>query len=411
MGMTIVVANDVAFVNGGAANIALGGAKALAKRGHEVILFAAVGPVAEELRNVPGLRTICLDQMDVWRDPNRVRAAARSIWNSTAAAGMSDLLAQLDPEQTVVHLHSWTKALSSSVVRAADARRFKVVVTLHDFMSVCPTGTLFHHGTGQRCGLEPLSPACVMANCDARSYAHKLWRVARQHIQKSVGHLPKAGGDFVLISIAGERIFRELLPAGARLHHVRNFTDVPRMEPVRVERNDAAVYVGRLSAEKGPTMLAECADRIQVRTIFVGDGELAPAVRARYPSAEITGWLSAGDVLAQLRRARVLVLPSVWFELQGLVVAEAASMGVPAIVPDQSGAAEWVDDGMSGLWFKAGDVDDLGRKIRLVMDDPRLAARMGCAAYRRFWSAPPTLDRHAEELEQVYRSMLAKGAA
>ncbi len=408
--MTIVVANDVAFVNGGAANIALGGAKALATRGHQVILFAAVGPVAEELQHVPGLQTICLDQMDVWHDPNRLRAATHSMWNRPAAARMSEVLARLNPAETVVHLHSWTKALSSSVVRAARSSGFKVVVTLHDFMSVCPTGTLFHHGTGRCCGLEPLSAACVTANCDARSYSHKLWRVARHSVQTSLGHLPQVDGDFVIISLAGERIFRELLPAGARMHHVQNFTDVPRMDPVRVERNDAVMYVGRLSAEKGPTLLAECAERMQVRAIFVGDGELASAVRACCPSAEITGWLAASEVFTQLRRARVLVLPSVWFELQGLVVAEAASMGVPAIVPDDSGAADWVDDGVSGLWFKAGDVDDLSRKIRLVMDDPQLAARMGCAAYRRFWSAPPSLDRHAQELEHVYQSMLARGA-
>lgn len=405
--MNIVIANDVAHVNGGAAKIALGSAKALALRGHRVMLFTAVGPIADDLKDVANLRHTFLDQKDVWSDPNRVRAAAHTLWNQKAAARLAEVLAPLNPSDTVVHLHSWTKALSSSVVRTAFARGFRVVVTLHDFMSVCPTGTLFHHGTGRCCGLRPLSGACVAARCDARSYGHKLWRVGRQVVQSSVGWLPSGAGDFVTISAASSRVFRDLLPPGARLHHVPNFTDVPRVDAVPVERNDAVLYIGRLSAEKGPTVLAESAARLGLRAVFVGDGELAPAVRERCPAAEITGWLPSDGVRQQLRRARVLVLPSVWFELQGLVVAEAAAMGVPAIVPGSSGASEWVVDGTTGLWFTAGDVDDLCRAIGVVMDDPALAARMGQAAHQRFWLSPPTIDRHARELERVYASMLA----
>ena len=73
--MTVVIIADYAHVNGGAARIALESAKGLAARGHDVVLFTAVGPVADDLEDVPRLRTICLDQHDVWRDPNRLRAA------------------------------------------------------------------------------------------------------------------------------------------------------------------------------------------------------------------------------------------------------------------------------------------------------------------------------------------------
>lgn len=406
--MTVVVATDFAYVNGGAAKIALGSAKGLAARGHTVIVFSAVGPVAEDLHGVPGLSHVCLEQMDVWKDPNRMRAAAHSMWNHAAARRMTDVLTPLDPVRTIVHLHSWTKALSSSVVRAASARGFRVVVTLHDFLSVCPNGTLFNHSQGCRCALRPLSAACITTNCDAHAYSHKLWRVTRQLIQQSFGHLPHAAGDFVSVSAASEAIFRDLFPPGSRLHHVQNFTEVPRTEAVAVEQNSTAVYVGRLSAEKGPLLLAECAERLQVPAVFVGDGEMASAVRQRCPSAEVTGWLSADAVRERLWRARVLVFPSQWFETQGLVVAEAAAMGIPSIVPENSAARDWVANGTTGLWFRGGDVDDLCRKVAEMMNDPALAARLGRGAYQQFWSSPPTLDRHARDLEAVYESILTR---
>lgn len=405
--MTVVVTADFAHVNGGAARIALDSARGLAAQGHDVVVFTAVGPVGEELAQQPGLRVICLDQHDVWTDPNRVRAAVHSLWNRTAAARMDALLATLDPADTVVHLHSWTKALSSSVVRTARRRGFRVVTTLHDFLTVCPTGTLFHHGTNRCCGLMPLSRACVTTNCDSRSYAHKLWRVGRQVLQARVGGLPAEAATFIAISKATEHTLGRLLPAGSRLHHVRNFTVVPREPAVRVDRHDTVAYVGRLSAEKGPLLLADSLARLGATGVFVGDGELAPAVRARCPSAVITGWCSPAEVRDHLRAARMLVLPSLWFEAQGLVVAEAAAMGLPAVVPDSSGARDWVIDGGDGLWFRGGDADDLTRQIRRLLDDPALAARLGRAAYDKFWADPPTLERHVRDLEQVYAAMLA----
>jgi glycosyltransferase involved in cell wall biosynthesis len=405
--MTVVVTADFAYVNGGAARIAIDSAKGLAAHGHDVVLFTAVGPVDADLAAVPRLRVICLGQRDVWDDPNRMRAAVHSLWNWTAARRMDALLATLDPADTVVHLHSWTKALSSSVVRTARRRGFRVVTTLHDFLTVCPTGTLFHHGTNRCCGLTPLSGACVSTNCDSRSYAHKLWRVGRQVLQARVGGLPAASANFIAISKATEHTLGRFLPPDSRLHHVRNFTEVPHEPAAQVDRHQAVVYVGRLSAEKGPVLLAECLARLGAHGVFVGDGELAPAVRARYPAAVITGWLSPAHVRDQLRAARMLVLPSLWFEAQGLVVAEAAAIGLPAIVPDSSGARDWVIDGGDGLWFRGGDADDLTRQIRRLLDDPALAARLGRAAYDKFWSAPPTLDRHVRDLEQVYGTVLA----
>jgi glycosyltransferase involved in cell wall biosynthesis len=404
--MNIVVATDFAYVNGGAANIALGSAKGLAARGHHVILFSAVGPVAGDLQEVPGLESVCLDQIDVWCDPNRVRAAGHSLWNRTAARRLAEVLAPLDATRTIVHVHSWTKALSSAVVRVASSRGFQVVMTLHDFFSVCPNGTFFHYRKGHRCHLRPLSAGCLTSNCDANSYGHKLWRVGRQLVQRSFG-LPRPGGDFVSVSTASEPIFRKFLPPGSRLHHVQNFTDVPRSEPVPVDRNHRLIYIGRLSAEKGPHLLAECARRLNVPVVFVGAGPSAAAVHQQCPWAEVTGWLSAGEVRERLRSARALVFPSLWFETQGLVVAEAAAMGVPSIVPDTSAARDWVTHEVTGLWFKGGDIGDLCHHVARVMAEPTCAAQMGQAAYREFWSAPPTLDRHVQRLEDVYASILA----
>jgi glycosyltransferase involved in cell wall biosynthesis len=405
--MTVIVATDFAHVNGGAGQIALGSARGLAERGHDVILFTGAGPIAPDLASVGHLRHECLHQMSVWDDANRAAGAMRGIWNIAAMRRMRTILDSADRRSTLVHLHSWSKVLSSSVVHAARSCGVPVVATLHDFFSVCPAGTLFNHNRGACCDLRPMSLACVTSNCDAHSYAHKLWRVARHTVQVSVAGLPGAVRDLITVSETSAGLMRPLLPSGARLHRVPNFAEVRQSTPVPVEQNHAMAYVGRLSAEKGALLLAAAADRLSLPAVFIGDGPQAAAVRQRCPGAAMTGWLPPNEVRECLRRkARALVFPSIWYETQGLVVAEAAAIGIPAIVPDTSAASEWVEDGVTGFWFRSGDEGDLGRKMTALSEDPMLAQRMGRAAYHRFWDAPPTLERHLDAVERVYESVL-----
>ena len=125
------------------------------------------------------------------------------------------------------------------------------------------------------------------------------------------------------------------------------------------------------------------------------------------PHALFTGWVSPEVARGKIRQSRALIFPSLWYETQGLVVAEAAAMGVPAIVPTTSAAREWVEDGVTGLHFQGGDAADLARKIILLRDNAAIAAAMGKEAYRRYWLQPATLAKHCDDLEQVYRQLLA----
>jgi glycosyltransferase involved in cell wall biosynthesis len=104
------------------------------------------------------------------------------------------------------------------------------------------------------------------------------------------------------------------------------------------------------------------------------------------------------------------VLPSFWYETQGMVVLEAAAMGIPAIVPDTSAARDLVENGRSGLWFKGGDVKSLRAAMQRLMPTP-LARVMGQSAYDDFWNDPPTIDQHVLNLERAYIETLTGAAA
>ncbi|MGI4758806.1 MAG: glycosyltransferase family 4 protein [Janthinobacterium lividum] len=405
--MNIVIISDFAFVEGGASKVALSSARALAMSGHRVILFTAVGPIAPEIQHIEGLEVHCLHQHEILKDPNPTRAAAVGIWNWRSAEAFKVLLMKLSPESTVVHLHTWTKGHSASVIRVAERHGFQVVLTLHDYFSACPNGGFFLYPKQQICQLHPMSVECISTQCDSRNYAYKLWRVGRQFVQSHIGGIPSSIQHFISISDRSENILRPYLPTGALMHRIPNPINLERAAPCDPSSHDRFCFVGRLAPEKGPALLASCAAGGDLDVVFVGEGpERAHLIRVA-PQVEITGWLPPEMVKQTMQTCRALVFPSLWYETQGLAVAEAAAIGLPTIVSSSTAAVEWVDDGVTGLIFEHGNAKDLSEKLRWMQSHGILAADMGLRAYQRYWNSPATMERHCQALEQVYSEMLA----
>jgi glycosyltransferase involved in cell wall biosynthesis len=403
----VVVLADAAFIDGGAASVGLRSSIALAKAGIRVTVVAAAGPPMKELLAEPGLRVLCSDQRQV--GASRIDALKHGLWNGLAAKTLEAALADCDPRSTVVHVHTWTKALSSSIFAAAKRLKFKVVVTLHDFFAVCPNGSLYLHPAKEICRLRPMGLRCITTNCDSRSYGVKLYRVVRQALQERAGGMPRTIHTFISVSDFSRVIMEPYLPADARIVLVENPVTSEREAPARPEDHARFLYLGRLSAEKGPALFARAAKDAGVAAAFAGDGATRDEVVAIDPAADMLGWRDARDVRAQLRMSRALVLPSLWYETYGMSVMEAASEGVPAIVPDTSASRELVVNGETGLWFEGGNAASLAAKL-LELSAPGVAERLGAAAYARYWSNPPTMQEHVRKLLGVYETMLADAA-
>ena len=176
---------------------------------------------------------------------------------------------------------------------------------------------------------------------------------------------------------------------------------------VDVAANTAIVAVGRLDIEKGIEVLLKAANKADIKLTLVGDGPLR-ALAESYDNCNVTGWLAPAKVMEALNQARCLAFPSLWYEAYGLVVAEAASRGVPAIVSDISAAAERVRDGVEGWHVPVGDAGRLAQCLELTKNNDTTRA-MGQAAYDRFWSAPPTRGNHTAGLQKIYGEILQHG--
>ena len=404
----VVLVADHAAINGGQAKVAIESALGLAARGVRVSLFAAVGPVDPRLE-AAGIRVVCLDQDDVTTARSKLAFAAQAIWNGAARRALARELAACDPRDTLVHVHAFAKALSPSIGPALRASGLPCLYTMHEYFLVCPTGGFYAYPEQRICHRRPMSTACIVANCDARSYPRKVARMIRHAGLTQVARLPELFSHVITISDLQESVVRPLMPEGTVFHRVDNPIAVTQV-PVPDGPPGDFLFVGRISAEKGAPIFAEAARRAGRRAVFVGDGPQKAELAARYPDAVMLGWRDAAGVQALMRQARALVFPSVWYEGQPLTVYEALACGTPVIVSDACAGREAVIDGETGFWFRSSDPDALAAHLHSLSDDG-LAVRMGRAAHERYWAAPLSLDAHLDRLEGVYETVMRDASA
>ena len=399
--MNIIIVNDYAYVNGGAGQIAINTAKLLAKSGEHVVLFTAVGPVADELNRIDNLEVICTEQYDILHTPLRIRAIVQGCWNFKTRKRFKQLLDRYSPENTVIHIHALSKAISTSILPVAKKRKFKVIYHLHDYGIACPNLGFFNYKGNNICHAKALGIKCLVTNCDKRSYAQKCWRVLRQFVQNKIGGLPNNVDCYIYISQFSLNILKPYIKKGKRLEFLPNVVNINKNERIKAENNSVVVFVGRLSPEKNPQIVAEATQRLGWPVLFVGSGPCEDEIRKINPQATITGWKTQTEVSQLLKTARVLVFPSKCYETQGLSVVEALANGIPVIVADECAARDEVDEKKNGVLFRSNDVNDLIEQIMLFKDDG-ITKEMSIYGFNNYWEIHRSNNDYIDELKKIY---------
>lgn len=167
-----------------------------------------------------------------------------------------------------------------------------------------------------------------------------------------------------------------------------------------------ALFVGKLAPWKRPgDLLAALSKAPGVYALFVGEGALRSALEAQAECigvADRVRWLGFRNqraLPAIYAAADVLVLPSE-YEPFGVVVNEAFSCGVPAIVSDACGClGDLVQPGVTGFAYPVGDIDALADRLRAIASDRARRERMAGAARERIASWGP--DRNVRALAEA----------
>jgi glycosyltransferase involved in cell wall biosynthesis len=144
------------------------------------------------------------------------------------------------------------------------------------------------------------------------------------------------------------------------------------------------------------------------RLDLIGDGPLLPEAKElgrRLGLAErIQFWGQRMDVAARLAEAQVALLISNWEGFPRSIL-EAMRAGLPVISSAVGGTAESVQDGETGFTIRRGDVESLRQRVKQLLGDPDLRARMGRSGRKRY-EQHFTLSHTVEKTLAVYREIV-----
>jgi glycosyltransferase involved in cell wall biosynthesis len=171
-----------------------------------------------------------------------------------------------------------------------------------------------------------------------------------------------------------------------------------------------ALYVGRLSAEKGVSTLIRAWRKVPgIPLRIAGDGGLRPGLEQEAAGLpiEFLGRVTVARVLELMKGAAMLIVPSEWYEGFPRVVVEALATGTPIVAADIGGLRELITDGVDGAKFKPGSSDELAASVSRLWETPALLAqqrRANRARFEREYSPQAGLT----SLRRIYAQVMAR---
>ncbi len=403
--MKVLLLNSFYYRRGGAEIHVLDLEQHLKNRRHEVAVFAMQHP-----ENLPSPWSGFFPSNVEYARPHDVTEAltalGRVVYSRESARNLDALLKEFKPD--VAHVHCIHHHLSLSVLDVLRTRRVPIVWTLHDFRPVCPNTDLVREGAVcEECGGGRLWN-CVRYCCKSGSLPRSLAAV----LDSTLALVRKTYDTVDCFISPSEFLARKVSELGLRAQRMEvlpNFIAPDGGDPSLDARN-GVLYVGRLSPEKGAAVLIEASSSLGESLTIVGDGpareELTSLAQARGVAAQFPGWLDARGVRQAMAQARVLAVPSLWYENCPLVVLEGMGRRVPIVASDLGGMHELLDGGRCGWLARPGDASDWARVLTSAWADRERSADLVERAYARLQS------RHGVEgfmrrLEEVYQSLLS----
>jgi glycosyltransferase involved in cell wall biosynthesis len=217
-----------------------------------------------------------------------------------------------------------------------------------------------------------------------------------------------------------ERLRAARVVQPGRIVVVPNGVDTRRFHPAERPAPGRAPTVGALGVlrpEKGLDDLVAAAALVRercpgVRFVIHGDGPCREPLRDRIATLGLGDRVTLAGATdapaAALRALDVFVLPSL-SEACSNALLEAMATGLPVVATRVGGSPLTVEDGVSGLLVPPRDPAALAKALVTLLEDGRLAARLGAAALERV-RAVHGLPAMLARLDALYARTLGRDA-
>lgn len=314
--MKILQINKYSHLKGGSERHFLSLVNLLKEKGHEVFVFSMTEPK---------------------------KLQRHLYWSFSANRTLEEIIKKFQPD--IAHLHNIYHDFSPSILYTLKKHHIPVIMTLHDYKIICPNYKLFTQGRlCERCqGGKYYN--CALHRCINNSIAQSFLVMKEAYLhQRLLYSYERIVDQFISPS---EFLKNKCQQWGIRnkIAYLPNYIDWPTQEH---QKKNYFLYVGRLTEEKGVKLLPEIIQQTKIPWKIVGTGPLADYLKQHLPAGILLGQKNGKELKDLIGQAKAIIVPSVWYENNPLIIMEAHSQGTWVIASKLGGIPELIKDGING---------------------------------------------------------------
>jgi glycosyltransferase involved in cell wall biosynthesis len=360
---------------------------------------------------------ICLYEQtnaDIKTVLNMFLTGLKAVYSFSAKKEISSVIKQFQPD--VMHIHNFFPLLSPSIYQAAKEKRVAVVQSLHNYRLVCPNALLFKEGK--------ICEQCVGLTWPWFSLFYGCYRKQRMqtlpvfcmlgwHNLRHTWH-KQVDAYIALSSFQKKVLVKGGLPP-TKIFVKPNFVYDPKVGKGDTQRQNFALYVGRLAPEKGIELLLQAYQKnfLNLPLKIVGNGPLFKTIKETakqlFPKVQFLGEKNKTEVLSLMRQAKVLILPSVWYECLPLVFIEALACSLPVVAFSPNSFSEYVEKTGAGWLVTSKDQKSLAEVISRVASLTEVEMKNYREKARNAYLKEFTPEKNYQQLIAIYKEVLSYG--
>ncbi|MDO8499310.1 MAG: glycosyltransferase [bacterium] len=406
--MRILQINKFFYHRGGTETVFFDTIKLLAGRGHEVSEFAMTKP-----ENLPSdFASYFAPELPELSEAQDLFASGRIFHHlfrsREVESKLSALILATNPQ--VAHLHNVYHHLSASTFRILKKYQIPIVMTVHDVQPMCPNHRMIR-GTD-----DTLCERCVNNNfyqCFLNKCVNKSRKASLAAALEAYYYSLKKIWSFVDIFVCPSQFMADKMMAYGfsrdKIKVIRNPYELP---PIVPPMGDKIVYIGRIHTEKGIRVLVRALPHLrEYKTIIVGNGPDDEWVETNIRQRSLTevqrvNWARGMDLEQLLIQAKVVVVPSVFYENCSLTILQALANGRLVVASNRGGNPELVVNGQTGILTVPENPTALAEGIREAMQMADLEAGLIIKQGRELVQTNHAPADYVKKLEAVYKEVL-----
>lgn len=410
--MKILLIHKFHYMLGGTETFHYNLAEALTAAGHEVIFFSMY-----DERNIPCAQDKYFVSNVDYNDPGlkglkKVKVGLKLIYNFEAKRKIEQLIKDEKPD--IAHIGLLHRQITFSVVDVLKKYNIPIVMHLHELTAVCPCYTM----------LRPDGTIC--SDCATKGY----WNCVKNKCMKgsrTKSLLAFAEAKFLQFGRYYNKIDTYIAECKFYQHLVQkaHFTDSPIIQmnnflPTNQEYkaytdcSDYLLYFGRYAREKGVLTILKAYSSLDCKEklILVGKGPEEDKIRSYVLQhglenrVEINGAIFGEKMNRIIERAKVVLVPSEWYENGAFVALQALAKGKIVVASDIAGLAEIIQDGETGFLAEPGNPISFAMAIKKAVsmsEKERIDMSNHIVEYARKRTDAETYVRN---LIDVYRGLI-----